>query len=117
MKHEEANIQADCFSWFCWQYPQYYGLLFAVPNGEIRDIYTARKLKREGVIAGVADLILLVAKNGFNSLCIEMKTEKGKQSEKQKVWQEKATSTGNKYIICHSFDEFRKEISNYLNIK
>jgi hypothetical protein len=50
MKHEEANIQADCFSWFCWQYPQYYGLLFAVPNGEIRDIYTARKLKREGEV-------------------------------------------------------------------
>lgn len=117
MAEKEYEIQAICFQWFNWQYPEYQGLLFAVPNGEIRDIYTARKLKREGVVAGVSDLILLVGSNGFNSLCIEMKTDKGKQSDKQKQWQEKAEYWNNKYIVCHSFDEFKKGINDYLNIR
>jgi hypothetical protein len=35
-------------------------LLYAVPNGRDRNIYVARKLKAEGVLAGVADLCLPV---------------------------------------------------------
>jgi hypothetical protein len=34
-------------------------LLYAVPNGGDRNLYVARKLKAEGVLAGVADLCLL----------------------------------------------------------
>ncbi len=110
----EADIQSSCLTWFRLQYPKLTKLLFHVPNGEKRDKITAAKLQRVGVIAGVSDLILLIPKKGFASLCIEMKTPKGKQSDSQKEWQAMAELANNKYVICRSIEEFMNEVNAYL---
>ena len=124
MREEEHNIQCACVRWFNFQWPEYRGLLFAVPNGGARSKATAGKLKAEGVVAGVSDLILLVPKfvkakdegwyNTIHALCIEMKTEKGRQSPEQKDWQERVEAHGYKYAVCHSLDEFMNTINSYL---
>jgi len=90
-------------------------LLIAVPNGGSRDAREAVNLKIQGVVAGVSDLLLLTPRNGFGCLCIEMKTETGKQSELQVQWQKEAENLGNKYVLCRTFEQFRSEILNYLN--
>ena len=125
MRQEEHNIQVACVRWFNLQYPQYRGLLFAVPNGGARNLVTAAKLKAEGVTPGVADLLLLVPQwyttwRGYEGclyagLCIEMKTPKGRQSPEQKVWQYNVEGVGYKYSVCHSIEEFVDTINNYLN--
>ena len=112
--NKEHDIQVACVTWFKLAYPKYNGLLFAIPNGGKRNIITAKKLKSEGVVSGVSDLILLIHKGQYNSLCIEMKTKKGKQSENQIAWQKLVENYKNKYVVCHSFDDFRKEIYEYL---
>lgn len=89
-------------------------MLFAVPNGEERNIITATKLKRQGVIRGVADLILLVPKKGYASLCIEMKTPGGKQSKYQQTWQKVVEKYRSRYVLCHSLEEFMNEVNSYL---
>ena len=71
-------------------------------------------MKAEGMTAGVADMILLIPKKGYASLCIEFKTEKGRQTQNQKDWQRVAEMHGNKYVIVRSFDEFVKAITAYL---
>ena len=125
MREEEHNIQAACVRWFNLQWPQYRGLLFAVPNGGARSKATAGKLKAEGVVPGVADLILLVPKcvkahddegwyNTIHALCIEMKTAKGRQSPEQKKWQAKVEGEGYGYAVCHSLDEFMAVVNVYL---
>ena len=81
---EEHDLQCACVEWFRWQYPHLRLNLFAVPNGGARSKRTAGKLKAEGVVAGVSDLILLVRRGGYGGLLIEMKREKGRQSESQK---------------------------------
>ncbi len=111
---EEHRIQCDCVNWFHYQYPKYNLNLFAVPNGGRRDKVTAGKLKAEGVVAGVSDLILALRTYEYGALFIEMKTEKGKQSESQKIWQRKMEQDGYKYVVCHSFDEFKYEVEEYL---
>lgn len=114
MINEEAKLQANCIRWFHLQYPLLNRLLFAVPNGEKRDVVTGAKLKRQGVIRGVSDLILLVPKKGFASLCIEMKTQKGIQSEEQVKWQKEVEKYRNRYVICRSLEEFMNEVNTYL---
>ena len=83
----ESQIQHNCIAWFRMQYPTLSKLLFAIPNGGKRDAVTGARMKYEGAISGVADLILLLPKKGHASLCIEMKKPNGKQSDTQKEWQ------------------------------
>lgn len=109
----EHRLQKACVTWFRLQYPD--KILFAVPNGGQRNQIVAKKLKDEGVLPGVSDLVILEKRCTFGAMFIEMKTEKGKQSFNQKVFENKVTDAGYKYVICRSLDEFRKEVNNYLN--
>ena len=115
MKSREAEIQACCVRWFRYQFPKMAKLLIAVPNGGSRDAREAVNLKIQGVVAGVSDLLLLTPRNGFGCLCIEMKTETGRQTELQSQWQIEAEKSGNKYVLCRNFDQFRNEVLKYLN--
>ena len=114
--NDEHSIQVACVKWFRYQYPELAMRLFAVPNGGRRDATTGARLKAEGVIAGVADLVLLVARKGYGALLIEMKTGKGRQSTAQKLWQSDVTRNKEYlYVVCHSFDDFRMAVKEYLN--
>jgi hypothetical protein len=136
MTQEEHNIQAACVRWFGYAHPELRGLLFAVPNGGARSKATAGRLKAEGVVAGVSDLILLVPRNTnpsieeygtvtleidgqipeiwYHALCIEMKKKGGYQSPEQKEWQKKVEGHGYKYAVCRSLDEFIDTVEAYL---
>lgn len=85
-----------------------------MPNGGARNAATGRILKAEGVVAGVADLILFVAHRDCHALCIEMKTAKGRQQDTQKAWQKAVEAQGYKYVICRSLDEFKTTVNSYL---
>lgn len=110
----EHQIQVACVRWFRLTHQSLAYNLFAVPNGGRRDAATGSKLKEEGVLAGVADLILLVPRQGCHGLLIEMKTPKGSQTEAQRQWQTKATAQGYMYVICRSLDDFIQVINDYL---
>lgn len=112
---EEHRIQRSCVRWFNLKHKELRGRLFAVPNGGRRDAATAARLKEEGVVAGVSDLILLVPNRYYGALLIEMKTQRGKQSQSQVDWEKIITSTGEyKYVVCHSIDDFISEVEEYL---
>ena len=112
---EEHRIQCECVRYFHLRYPHLRGRLFAVPNGGRRDAATAGKLKAEGVVAGVSDLVLLKPNREFGALLIEMKRKGGRQSESQKQWEKIITADGEyKYVKCFGFDDFKREVDNYL---
>lgn len=83
----EHRLQVACVRWFRLQYRNFAHALFAVPNGGRRDAITGAKMKAEGVLSGVSDLILLLPRGGYAALLIEMKIEKGIQSKSQKEWE------------------------------
>lgn len=111
----EHRLQTSCVAWYRYRFPKMRHNLFAIPNGGRRDRLTGAKLKEEGVLAGVADLILLKSNRFYGALLIEMKTSKGRQSENQKQWQSLITKDGYKYVICRNIDDFQREVINYLN--
>lgn len=116
MRDEEHRIQVSCVRWFRLKYPNLAARLFAVPNGGRRDGITGARLKEEGVLAGVADLILLVPNADYHALLIEMKTPKGGQSESQKAWQRAVSGNDDYlYVVCRSLEEFIRIIEEYLN--
>lgn len=103
MKDEEHNIQVACVNWFRYVYREC--MIFAIPNGGRRDEVTGAKMKAEGVLAGVADLVILAPNRMV--FFIEMKTRKGVQSMFQKQFQKLVNGMGFGYFVCRSFDEFK----------
>lgn len=119
MRHIEDNIQIACVRWFSLQYPDLAILLHHSPNGGKRNVREAARFKTMGVRAGFPDLVLLYPSSGFHGLLIELKTQsKGsRQTPNQKAYQEAATKQGYKYVICRSFDDFHREVKDYLPLQ
>lgn len=109
-RHIESGIQQACVSWFRLRYPQY--LCFSVPNGGSRNSIEAYHLKKEGALAGVSDLIVVAH---CSVLFVEMKNEKGRQTEFQKDFQRKVEMLGFEYAVCRSLDDFMGKVSEWLS--
>lgn len=108
--YQESQLQQMCVRYFRYVYPQY--LIYAVPNGGTRNPIEAKRLKAEGVLAGVADLTILLPQG--KSIYIEMKVKGNRQTDNQKEFQQKAEALGYKYYVCYSFDEFKAIIEKEL---
>ena len=80
-------------------------VIFAVPNGGTRNVLEAKLLKATGVMPGVSDLILIIKNKVF---FIELKAEKGMQSETQKIFQNKVELLGFEYLIFKSLEQYKQ---------
>ena len=78
MYREEEQLQRCCVNQFKWRYSRYFRLLTHPANEGTADPKRGARLKAMGVQAGVPDLLLFVARNGYHGLAIEMKSRKGK---------------------------------------
>ena len=114
LNDREHQIQCACVKWFRLQYPKMAKLLIAPPNGGARNPVEGAKKKAEGMTSGVADLVLFKSNRFYGTLCIEMKTKTGRQSESQKEWQKLVEANGHKYVVCRSLDDFIREVKEYL---
>lgn len=95
-------------------------LLFAIPNGsklagnQKQRAIQGKRLKAEGLVAGVADLFLSVPSGQYHGLYLEAKTEKGRQQDSQKAFEESVLSAGYGYAIFRSEAEFISIVTTYL---
>ena len=115
MKHKESQIQRAAVACFRLKYPKLALNLIAIPNGGARTAVEASILKAEGVVAGASDLFLFYPSSKHHGLAIEMKTEHGKQTERQKAWQDAVEKAGYRYEVCRSASGFLELIEEYLN--
>jgi|SRR5215470_17729400 len=88
----------------------------SVPNGGDRNLRVARKLRAEGVLAGVADLCLPAARRGYHGLYIEMKSEEGVATKEQKEFLRGASGEGYCSVIAQGVDEGKATLEWYLGI-
>ena len=91
-------------------------LLYAVPNGGDRNLRVARKLKAEGVLAGVADLCLPAARRGNHGLYLEMKSEEGVATIEQRAFLHGVLGEGYCAVIAHGVDEAIATLEWYLGV-
>ena len=110
---KEDVIQAEIFKWynnnFCLKGHEPECIIFSVPNGGTRNPREALLLKATGVVAGVSDLIII---RQNEVIFVEVKTEIGKQSDKQKEFQKTVENLGFKYILVRSLEEFKINLQN-----
>ena len=115
MRHLEDQLQISCVMYFEFKHRKIARLLHHSPNGGKRNAKEAARFKAMGVRAGFPDLILLLPNSQYHFLAIELKTDKGRQSDYQKEYQQLIESVGGKYVVVRSLDEFIKVVEEYLN--
>lgn len=99
----ELRIQQECFMHFHNTYPSQRGLLFKVKNEGTNKISGALD-KASGLVPGVSDMIYLVPFN--RPILLEFKTEKGRQSKNQTIWQHRVEAAGYEYHIIRTLQDF-----------
>lgn len=117
-KLTESQLQILLFDW-CHMNRQRYPelqLMFHIPNGGYRNIATAKRLKAEGVKAGVPDICLPVARGNYHGLYLELKTDKGRLSKDQENWLFDLNKQGYLAEVAYGFDEAVKVIKGYLEL-
>lgn len=114
--HEEDRLQITCRVWFDLQHKDLSILLHHSPNEGllVKRASDGAKRKAMGVRAGFPDFIFLKSNRFYPYLAIELKTQKGKQSEHQIAYQKAIEANGGKYVVVRSLEEFMSEINEYL---
>ena len=112
----ESGAQETLFEWMDWHkaaYPEL-ALAFHIPNGGKRNAAEAAHLKRQGVKAGVPDICLPVARDGYHGLFIELKVGKNKTTPLQEKWLHDLAEQGYKAMVCYGWEEAAGQILRYL---
>ena len=114
---DESGHQEALFSWAAYRTGlmpelQY---MYHVPNGGKRDKATAAVLKRQGVKAGVPDIMLPAARAGYHGLYIELKRQRGgRTSDHQSEWLDALSAQGYKAALCYGWEQAAGTIIEYL---
>jgi len=81
-------------------------MAFAVPNGEHRTERTGARLKRQGVLAGVSDILVL----NHPGLALELKTATGVVSKHQESFGAAVIAIGWAFRVCRSLSEVEQAV-------
>ena len=113
----ESEEQRALFDWINLNkghYPEL-KLMHHTPNEGKRSVSTGARMKREGLISGVPDIHLPVAKGRYHSLYIELKRIKySKISKEQEEFIKLLNMYDNFAVICYGWEQAIKIIEWYL---
>jgi hypothetical protein len=88
--------------------------LFAIPNGGHRHIAVGVSLKAEGVMPGVFDLFLPLARGRHFGIWLELKQANGRLSDAQKEFKAMVEKNGYCASVCHGWESAASELVRYL---
>lgn len=104
----EAKIQQEIVMWFnnthCLKANENRSIIFSVPN---ESTTSQHRQHNTGLLRGVSDLIVI---HKGKCLFIEVKTEKGAQSDYQKEFESRIKQNGFEYYLVRSLEQFKSII-------
>lgn len=110
----EATHQAAFFRWLSFELPVVRALTFACPNGGSRNLFEAVNLKKQGVTAGLPDVVIFIPNKTYHAFLIEFKFGKNKQTEIQKNKFDLLKEQGYKCAVYYDWEQAKKEVLEYL---
>ena len=122
----EHSEQAKVFAWakrnwcVCHELDE---LMFSTLNGislggsKASRGRTITKMKAEGMKVGVPDIFLMVARQSWHGLAIELKRQDGTLSDEQVWWLDKLTEQGYLATACWGAREAISVLAEYMDIE
>lgn len=102
----ENEIHLKCWQWVTMEHPGL--LIFHVANERDAPVQYHVKLKRKGVVKGVADFLAFPVNN--RKIAIELKDDKGVQDEDQIKFQKRWEQSGGVYFLVRTVEDFKNVI-------
>ena len=99
--------------------PDVADLIYHVPNGGHRHVLVAMKLKEQGVVAGIPDLVMTMARGGYFGLYIEFKATPPNDapiSPSQHERIRKLNDQGYLAVVCRGHFDAMEQIRAYLRM-
>lgn len=87
--------------------------IYSIANGGYRTASEAKRLKDEGVVAGMPDLHLPVSNGAYATLYQEGKTETNTTSAVQVETHRKLRKYNHKVTVFHSLEEALQQVAQY----
>lgn len=115
-KHEEHTTQSMFLKWLRYQYPYVREVTASFPNAGKRSITYAMKLKAEGLMPGMPDIIMFFPRNGVPGMFIEFKSKTGSLKPNQRMMMAKLVNQGYCCVVCSSLEEAMMEATKYLEL-
>lgn len=109
----ERMEQIDCISWLRHNYPERWPLIFHVPNETHSRGNHHLMRSKEGVKAGVPDIIDLGRIPGLFELK-RLDRTKSKVSKEQREFLQAGADAGHFAAICYGFEQFKLAYADYL---
>ena len=112
---EQAALMAELRA----RMPAVADLVYHVPNGGHRHKAVAAKLKQQGVVAGIPDLVLTMARGGYFGLYIEFKATPPNDaaiSASQHERIRKLNEQGYLAVVCRGHFDAMEQIRAYLRL-
>ena len=108
----EHRLQCQIIRYFRLQYADH--MIMAIPNAGKRSLRMGAYMKAEGLLPGIPDLLIPVARCGFNNLWVEVKNgKKGRLSDAQKEAHAMLTAQGGKVVVVRYFEDFVEACKQY----
>ncbi len=118
MKRQTESLIQQAFIKWCWlnerKYPEL-KLGFAVPNQGLRDARNARRMKAEGMRAGVPDWMLPVMAWDKAGLAIEFKAPGGKLTVLQLAYHKLLSNHDWRVEVCYDWRSAADIVAEYLS--
>lgn len=106
----ESKIQQSMVIWyrnnFCLKHHNPRHAIFSIPNESKSKMETLNKMAI-GMMPGASDLLIV---RPDEVIFVEVKTEIGRQSDKQKEFQSVVESLGFRYILVRSLEDFKAQV-------
>ena len=116
-QREERFLQKDCAMWlkkelYLRGLPQ---IFYHVANERKATPAQHSRLKLQGVLKGVSDIVLPVRSQEFSGIYAELKTKNGVPSPEQKAFLKGVAEQGYLAVIINDIITFREVLTSYLN--
>jgi len=108
----ESAIQRALIQWVR-AHADLEGLVFKIPNEGKRSGAYGRRMKQEGMMPGVFDLLVTIPNHGFHAMWLELKSAKGVLSLMQHKFKRKQESMGYFCAVCYDIDEAIETLAWY----
>lgn len=112
VNHEE-NEQIMLVKWLTDEKIGFYH----IPNGGSRNAWEGARFKRLGVMPGIPDICIPLARKSYHGLYIELKRANGKMNdlrESQKWWLEWLNRQGYLALVAFGYEHARRIVEDYL---